>query len=239
MDSNIDHAMLDVEEELSGNTVLQITRDVRDIGETANSLIVSAIQSVPVTLNQNEAVPINTSQNKLNGSLASPRSRLIQSSRDSSVLAHELTDHLSISSPRKSRQYSEEDSSDDTTTDSMLQIRALPVAALPTGLCYDVRMRYHCELDPPKQRLDFHPEDPRRIYFIYKELCKAGLVDDILSTRPLVETPLYRIPARNAVESEICLVHDRRHYDFIEGTKGIIRTLVHFLFETCSLNNKI
>lgn len=92
---------------------------------------------------------------------------------------------------------------------------------LPTGLCYDVRMRYHCELDPPKQRLDFHPEDPRRIYHIYRELCQAGLYKDPQFNVPIVEKPLQRIQARNATPSEICLVHTPAHYNFVESTAGM------------------
>lgn len=93
----------------------------------------------------------------------------------------------------------------------------LPLASLPSGLCYDVQMRYHCEVRPTS---DVHPEDPRRIYYIYKELCRAGLVDDIESTRPLVAQPLRRIGARNATEEEISLVHTEAHYAFVKSTKG-------------------
>lgn len=227
MDPNNDHAMLDVEENRSGNTILQTSSDGREIREPANGLVISAIQSPPpVMVNGSDRTPQTTQDttlNNTNGSLASPLPRFIQSSRASSVLTHEVIDQLSIDSSRRSRQHSDEDSSDDNSSDSMP--RPIPLAGLPTGLCYDVRMRYHCELDPPKQRLDFHPEDPRRIYFIYKELCKAGLVDDILSTQPLVDTPLHRIPARNATQAEICLVHDKKHFDFIESTKGILALL--------------
>ncbi|KAL4995413.1 hypothetical protein BDV10DRAFT_174661 [Aspergillus recurvatus] len=94
----------------------------------------------------------------------------------------------------------------------------LPLASLPSGLCYDVQMRYHCEVRPAS---DVHPEDPRRIYYIFKELCRAGLVDDIESTRPLVARPLKRIHARNATEEEISLVHTTAHYAFVESTKDM------------------
>lgn len=94
----------------------------------------------------------------------------------------------------------------------------IPLAGLPSGLCYDVQMRYHCEVRPTA---DVHPEDPRRIYYIYKELCRAGLVDDPESSRPLVSRPLRRINARNATEEEISLVHTPDHFAFVESTKGI------------------
>ncbi|KAL8729225.1 MAG: hypothetical protein Q9166_004846 [cf. Caloplaca sp. 2 TL-2023] len=99
----------------------------------------------------------------------------------------------------------------------------MPIAQpklLATGLCYDVRMRYHCELDPPKQRLDFHPEDPRRIYHIYRELCQAGLYKDPMFNVPMIDKPLERIQARNATASEICLVHTPNHYNFVASTAG-------------------
>ena len=91
----------------------------------------------------------------------------------------------------------------------------LPAASLRTGLCYDPRMRFHSELDPQNE---LHPEDPRRIYYIFKELCLAGLVDDDMSQRPLVPNPLARIAARSATEEEICLVHERGHYEFMRNS---------------------
>jgi histone deacetylase 6 len=94
----------------------------------------------------------------------------------------------------------------------------LPLASLATGLCYDHRMRYHCEVSPQS---DVHPEDPRRIYYIYKELCRAGLVDDDESSRPLAPKTLERIAARDATEEEITLIHTDAHYAFVQSTKGM------------------
>lgn len=94
----------------------------------------------------------------------------------------------------------------------------LPLGSLGTGLCYDVRMRYHCEVRPTSE---VHPEDPRRIYYIYKELCQAGLVDDPEATRPLAPKTLVRIPARPALEEEITTIHTDAHYAFVQSTKGM------------------
>jgi histone deacetylase 6 len=94
----------------------------------------------------------------------------------------------------------------------------LPVSTLPTGLCYDDRMRYHAEVAINES--SYHPEDPRRIYYIYKELCEAGLVDDLRSRRPVVRQPLFRIDAREATEDECCLIHTRKHYEFVKHTSG-------------------
>jgi histone deacetylase 6 len=105
----------------------------------------------------------------------------------------------------------------DWSVEDALAPKGVSVASLPSGLCYDVRMRYHCEVRPTA---DVHPEDPRRIYYIYKELCRAGLVDDPESSRPLAPVPLQRIDVRDATEEEIQLVHTSEHYRFVESTKG-------------------
>ncbi|KKY28398.1 putative histone deacetylase [Phaeomoniella chlamydospora] len=94
--------------------------------------------------------------------------------------------------------------------------RLLPLAYLRTGLCYDDRMRYHAEMAATS---DFHPEDPRRIYYIFKELCQAGLVDDPMAERPLVPNTLLRIDARFATREEICTIHTPEHFDFIQRTQ--------------------
>ncbi|KAI9042059.1 histone deacetylase hdaA [Aspergillus affinis] len=106
----------------------------------------------------------------------------------------------------------------DWSDDDVCVRTGLPLASLPSGLCYDVQMRYHCEVRPTA---DVHPEDPRRIYYIFKELCRAGLVDDPESSRPLVARPLSRINARNATEDEIRLVHTPDHFAFVESTKDM------------------
>lgn len=106
-----------------------------------------------------------------------------------------------------------EDDSD--VSDEQPRQKGLPLSSLPTGLCYDIRMRYHCEVMPTA---DVHPEDPRRIHYIYKELCEAGLVEDDIALKPLVKNPLKRIDARNATEEEICTVHEKKHFDFVEYT---------------------
>lgn len=97
--------------------------------------------------------------------------------------------------------------------------RGLPVSKLPTGLCYDDRMRFHSEVSAPTGD-SVHPEDPRRIYYIYKELCEAGLVGNEEKYPPLVDPPLKRINAREATKEEICSVHTIPHYDFVQRTSG-------------------
>ena len=91
---------------------------------------------------------------------------------------------------------------------------------LPTGYCYDVRMRYHCELEPPKERRELHPEDPRRIFKIFHELCVAGLIEnEQLNEGFVIPNPLVNIPVRYVTEAEIELVHDKKMYDKMKATR--------------------
>jgi len=95
---------------------------------------------------------------------------------------------------------------------------ALPFTSLRTGLCYDVRMRYHATVDPD----DVHPEDPRRIHVIYKALANAGLVEDPQALGVKNEDDiLKRIPAREVSEEEAMLVHTKSHWKLIRSTEGI------------------
>ncbi|KAI0402978.1 histone deacetylase [Xylaria palmicola] len=92
---------------------------------------------------------------------------------------------------------------------------------LPTGCCYDDRMKLHANADfGPTPH---HPEDPRRIEEIMKMFKKAELVytgpdSELLDI--LKETPtkyMWRIPAREATKQEICTVHTAGHYDWVEN----------------------
>jgi histone deacetylase 6 len=136
-----------------------------------------------------------------------------------------------VAAQLKTEQDNSEDkvSSDNEISDSIMEegsdfedddftvMQGLPISSRDTGLCYDVRMRYHCEVRPTA---DVHPEDPRRIHYIYKELCRAGLFDDPEhSSGPLVSHPMKRIKIRDATKEEICLVHTPDHYDFVESTQ--------------------
>lgn len=116
--------------------------------------------------------------------------------------------------------YSSYESSIDEPEDGKQIVTGLRAVNLPTGLCYDERMRYHAEVQAIEGET-IHPEDPRRIYYIYKYLCEAGLVadDNGKRFRTLANPPLYRIDAREATMAECCLVHTREHYEFIKRTQ--------------------
>lgn len=120
----------------------------------------------------------------------------------------------------------EDDSTDESSVEEgHIVPRGLPNRSLPTGLCYDERMRYHAEVSALSAEA-VHPEDPRRIYYIFKELCEAGLVK-AKGYDLMVDQPLYRIDAREAQRSEITLVHTDEHYDFVRRTASKLTTYSH------------
>ena len=96
----------------------------------------------------------------------------------------------------------------------------LPISSLRTGFCYDIRMRFHQTVD----YRDTHPEDPRRIYRIYKELALAGLIEDRESLSENTEELMMRIRARYATEDEILLVHSKEHLAEMQATASIVST---------------
>lgn len=94
---------------------------------------------------------------------------------------------------------------------------------LKTGLVYDVRMRYHAKLYTSYfEYIDPHPEDPRRIYRIYKILAENGLiVDPTLCGADDVGDYMQKIPIREATKEEILAVHSEDHLKYIESTQNM------------------
>jgi hypothetical protein len=92
----------------------------------------------------------------------------------------------------------------------------LPISSLRTGFCYDIRMRFHQTVD----YRDFHPEDPRRIYRIYKELALAGLIEDRETTSVNPDELMMRLRCRYATEEEILLVHSKEHLEEMQATES-------------------
>lgn len=91
---------------------------------------------------------------------------------------------------------------------------------LRTGLSYDVRMRYHAKIFTSYfEYIDPHPEDPRRIYRIYKILAENGLIKDpTLSGIDDIGDLMLKIPVREASAEEILEVHSLEHLQFLEKT---------------------
>lgn len=96
---------------------------------------------------------------------------------------------------------------------------------LKTGLVYDVRMRYHAKIFTSYfEYIDPHPEDPRRIYRIYKKLAETGLIQDSsLSGIDEIGPLMVKIPIREASAEEILEVHSEEHLRFIESTETMSR----------------
>jgi histone deacetylase 6 len=83
-------------------------------------------------------------------------------------------------------------------------------------------MRFHAEFPEFMALNDIHPEDPRRIAEIFKEIQQAGLVqgaDDL--DKDAHDEQCWRIVARPAIKGEICLIHTPEHYEFIKGLQGM------------------
>ncbi|KIY01763.1 uncharacterized protein Z520_01901 [Fonsecaea multimorphosa CBS 102226] len=144
------------------------------------------------------------------------------SMRETPDVSADIDSRLKIESPSDDEE--DEDSLlSDTSSEAHEPLppskRGLPISKLPTGLCYDERMRYHAEVAAMSVE-NVHPEDPRRIYYIYKELCEAGLVDD-KKHPPVVEMPLYRIHAREATKDECLLVHKEEQYELVKETAAM------------------
>lgn len=93
---------------------------------------------------------------------------------------------------------------------------ALPVSSLKTGLCYDVRMMYHTQIFENE-----HPEQPKRIFLIYKALVDAMLLVDPeisgVSEEPGLMT---RIGAREVTYEEAMLAHSEEHWEYLASTAG-------------------
>ncbi|GEQ72514.1 hypothetical protein JCM33374_g6201 [Metschnikowia sp. JCM 33374] len=96
---------------------------------------------------------------------------------------------------------------------------------LKTGVVYDVRMRYHAKIFTSYfEYIDPHPEDPRRIYRIYKRLAEAGLIQDTsLSGSEDIGPLMVKIPIREATPEEILQVHTEEHLKYISSTEGMSR----------------
>lgn len=132
-------------------------------------------------------------------------------------LAGAVNEQLNLVSEDETDDMDSIDDASEVMDDERRPPHGLPLRSLRTGLCYDPRMRFHSELKPGADEL--HPEDPRRIYYIYKELCQAGLVKDQMAQAPIVNEPLSRIAARRATLEEICLIHTPELFKFIESTQ--------------------
>lgn len=212
-DSGNDNMMVDIEK-VSVSDLLATTEDINSnpptptcadsIPEPKNPFLNGFAGSRPGSSQESSTIK----KAKLNNLPLSPR--------NSPALGQQ--EQPGLASPK---QIQNSDNGDDLVPPEPSRNHGLPVASLPTGLCYDMRMRYHCEMEPTPERVDIHPEDPRRIFQIYRALCLAGLVQDNESKMPIVHNPLYRVFVREATQAEICLVHDLNHFIAVAKTRGL------------------
>ncbi|KAL1900896.1 Histone deacetylase hda1 [Sporothrix stenoceras] len=92
---------------------------------------------------------------------------------------------------------------------------------LPTGCCYDDRMKLHANADFGSG--PHHPEDPARISEIMGAFKRAGLVfngSDADLIKIIQKCPtkyMWRIAARNATEEEILLSHHPHHFQWVKN----------------------
>lgn len=120
--------------------------------------------------------------------------------------------------------YDNQESEDEVNSLSSEETRAVVtprVAPLPTGCCYDDRMKLHVQPDFEDDKS--HPEDPRRIEAIMRTFKEAGLIytgslqdlDKVLKESP--SKYMWRIAAREARKDEICTMHTAMHFDWVES----------------------
>ncbi|KAI9244363.1 hypothetical protein BDA99DRAFT_529154 [Phascolomyces articulosus] len=88
--------------------------------------------------------------------------------------------------------------------------KRLPRYGLKTGYVYDVIMSLHAQLGAPDE--EPHPEDPRRIYSIYKCMEENGLLKNCT-----------KLPIRKATEKEILSIHDPWYIKSLRQTEEMSR----------------
>ncbi|KAB8292243.1 hypothetical protein EYC80_007985 [Monilinia laxa] len=173
--------------------------------ETLGPPLLLGDSDLDMSLHENSQVaPINGTLSNGNG-FVDPR-----------VLTSTETAHLT---------YDEQNYDDDNYMSSSyedMKIIATPRQAyLPTGCCYDDRMKLHASGDFSDNGP--HPEDPRRIESIMRTFKLAGLLytggaeklGKILEEAP--SKYMWRIAAREARKDEICTLHTSMHYEWVKS----------------------
>lgn len=161
----------------------------------------------------NSTTESNTSVNGINSDTTSTHTNITSFVKNEDV---DMTDANGFDSNAKSLT---------SSTDVIVSPRKpdFSYVLLKTGLVYDVRMRYHAKLYTSYfEYIDPHPEDPRRIYRIYKILAENGLIiDPTLSGADDIGEYMQKIPIREATKEEILAVHSEEHLKYIESTQNM------------------
>lgn len=146
-----------------------------------------------------------------------------------SAVSHSLETSADPSDAHMADGYKPEDADEDENGSSLLPGNATQEfpehirrgGQLPTGCCYDDRMKLHANADFGPD--PHHPEDPARIEAIMQTFRDAGLVfsgsgpdlQSIIQREPT--RYMWRIDAREATKAEICLVHHPSHFNWVEA----------------------
>ncbi|CAG8971074.1 hypothetical protein HYALB_00009674 [Hymenoscyphus albidus] len=171
---------------------------------TSTALQSSAVDTI---MGENEAA-YETNGHLVNGGYLDPRE----------LQSHPYTNQEN--SPNQPHREAKSESSKSQEEEIEDTVPFLERSYLPTGCCYDDRMKYHANADYSDNV--HHPEDPRRIEAIMNAFREAGLIyggsDEELGII-LREAPtkyMWRITAREATREEICLAHTSSHYEWVE-----------------------
>jgi histone deacetylase 6 len=117
-----------------------------------------------------------------------------------------------------SNEHAEDSISPGANEQKIVRGNPLEYSSQRTGICYDVRMRFHATVDEE----DLHPEDPRRIFEIYKAICAAKLIHDPKFLGVVKQNDLMAgILARPVTKEEALLVHEEQHWKFLESTQQL------------------
>lgn len=165
-------------------------------------------------------------QKTLFGSLMSSQDETSDLKRKRDGLsAHESTTNSSASTTAAAPFTANNGSIVSPPTTAAVTTPQLLYTPLRTGFCYDVRMRYHAKIVTSAfDYVDPHPEDPRRIYRVYKALAESGIIiDPKLEGLDQVGDLMLKIPIRFASDDELLLVHTKEHLDFIKSTTSMSR----------------
>ncbi|KAG0676538.1 Histone deacetylase hda1 [Pichia californica] len=179
--------------------------------ETSNKRPLEDDNDISTTVNSNS--PISTTNTEITVKTEDSNGDII------------MTDLSSTNSTSDSKQDIIKTLSRTKSSDVIVPARKpdLSYVLLKTGLVYDVRMRYHAKIYTSYfEYIDPHPEDPRRIYRIYKILAENGLIiDPTLSGSDEIGEYMLKIPIREATKEEILTVHSEEHLEFIESTQNM------------------
>lgn len=212
---------------------LQTIHDVHNAGAVADGDLMDTSDDYKINMDQVQLGDYDSAS--ISGQIAERMAQPIKTEFDTNFVPQTLS-LVDLENGNGKRKFEETDSPEfdtqrarelilDADVNPALKAPQLRYIPLKTGVCYDVRMRYHARLvSTSYDYVDPHPEDPRRIFSVYKALVDAGLVVDpeylgLEDIGPLME----KIPIREASLDEVLEVHTPAHVDFLASTEKMNR----------------